>query len=139
MEQSFKGADNKHYNLSPLTLGDLRKFVSFVQYKPWQDFQDLKERLEPDDFKQESQKLLHECAQKRLSESSPEVQDAMGTVDGASQLLFYSLKRNHPTLTAEDVGEIITLQNLDEVSDKISVISGLAPSAKKKSTRKKTS
>lgn len=126
MDESFKGADGKHYNLSPLTLGDLRRFTQFAQYKDYQDFQNLKDRLPPDDFATESKRLLTECSRKHLTEDSPEVREAMKTLDGSLYLLFLSIHRNHPTLTYEDLSEVVTLALMPDVAEKLSILSGLA-------------
>ena len=125
MENSFKGADNRYYNLSPLTLGDLQAFTRFVQYRDWQQFQDLKEQLPQDEFTAESRRLLQEANKRRFNESSPEVQAMFASLEGSVYLLYLSLKRNHPTITYAEVADVVTIPVAQEASEKLAVISGL--------------
>lgn len=131
MDCSFQGADNKHYNLSPLTLGDFRRFTLWVQYRDYDNFLTLKEKLTPEDFAVESKRILSECSAKRLTESSQEVQAAFATLEGVTYLLYLSLKRNHPTITAVDVGDVLTMTTANEAGDKLAVLSGIPDIGKK--------
>ena len=125
MQDSFQGADNRHYNLSPLTLGDLQSFTRFVQYRDWQQFQTLKDDIPQDEFAAESRRLLQEASKTRLNESSPEVQAMFASLEGSVYLLYLSLKRNHPAITYPQVADVVTIPVAKEASEKLAVLSGL--------------
>ena len=131
MDESFKGSDGKHYNLSPLTLGDLRRFTQWAQYRDYESFQSLKDRLPPDDFQAESKRLLSDCSRKRLTESSPEVQELFATLEGSVYLIYLSVKRNHPTITAGEIADVVTLPIVRDVADKLLILSGMGNESKK--------
>jgi hypothetical protein len=131
MDCSFIALDGKHYNLSPLTLGDLRAVTRHVQYQAWQDFQELKDQLDPEAFRAESQKLLHECSKNRLTEGSPEVSDYLKTLGGVVYLLYLSVKRSH-NLNYDQLCDILTPEIAIEAGDKLLAVSGMLDDSKKK-------
>jgi len=118
-------AKEQRYHLSPLSLGDMRAFKEWVQLKPWFALQALKDKIPAELFEPESKRILSSCMDKELTESSPEVEEAMSTSEGITQLVYLSLRRNHPGLSAETVGKLLTTRNLPEVAEKLMACSGM--------------
>lgn len=125
MDFSFEAKDQR-WHLSPLSLGDMRRFKEWVQLRPWITLQNQRERIPSDLFGAESARLLAACMNKEIKEGSPEVSEAMETSEGITQLVYLSLKRNHPKLTTDEVEELLTTRNLKEVSELLVTASGLA-------------
>ena len=134
MDSSFKGADNKVYHLSPLTLGDLKSFANYCAFRPYYM---MKEQADEAgiDVTGELKRCFADCANKGSRLDSSSVDEASNTIDGAIHLLFLSLRRNHPSITTDTVGEIVGFDKLGDVSDLLMVVSGMAD-AKKKSKAK---
>lgn len=125
MDFSFIGSDKKHYNLSELTMGDLTDGLPlWVQFRPFERFQQLKSKLPPEQFEQESNRLLIECSRKNYNFNSPEVNEMASTMEGSCFLVWQSLKRNHPEITFDKVKELVTPVNFPEVNIKLQVLSG---------------
>lgn len=125
MEDTFKGNDNKSYVLSPLTLGDNKRFAKWVQYKRWEKFQSLKDVIPADQFVAESARLLTECNSKDLHESSPEVTATEHTLEGISYWIHLSLKHTYPDMSLEQTEDILTGNNVMDVWKQLAILSGL--------------
>ena len=135
MDFSFKGADKKAYNLSELTLGDLTdSFPLFVQFYPYEQFKKMETRIPKEQYEAQSSKLLNECSAKSCTINSPEVKAFLDTMEGTIYLSFLSMRKEHPTITLEQVKEILTPAIFPEVSVKVAVLSGFMgeETAKKK-------
>jgi hypothetical protein len=125
MDFSFKGSDNRVYHLSELTMGDLTDALPlWVQFRPFERFQQLKGKLPPEQFDVESNRVLMECSKKTLNFNSPEVSELAATMEGSCFLIWQSLKRNHKELSFEQVKELVTPTNFPEVNIKLQVLSG---------------
>jgi hypothetical protein len=118
-------AQEKRWHLSPLSLGDMRAFKEWVQLKAWFMLQAYKDKLPPELYDAESKRVLTACMDKELQEDSPEVEAAMRTSEGIAQLVYLSLRRNHPAITAEQTADILTTRNLAEVADLLMACSGM--------------
>jgi hypothetical protein len=124
MDFSFE-AKEQRWHLSPLSLGDMVKLKTWVQFYPYECLQRQRDRMDPETFKAESSKLLLECAFKRTNERSPEFAELLETPEGIAQLAFLMMKRNHPALTIEETQEVITSRNLEEVAHLVLAVSNL--------------
>ncbi len=69
MNNSFQAGDKVYY-LSPLTIGDLRSFGTWVQYKDYHLFQLLKGKFPDELFDMRSRELFNECAKKSATEAT---------------------------------------------------------------------
>jgi hypothetical protein len=141
---SFEAKDQR-WHLSPLTIGDMVKLKAWVQFYPWECLQKQRDRMDPETFNAQSSKLLLECAFKRVNEKSPEFAELLETPEGIAQLAFLMMKRNHPTLTVDDVQELLTTRNLEEVATLVVAVSNVGrkqpedPFAETKKPKKKIS
>jgi hypothetical protein len=122
---SFEAKDQR-WHLSALSLGDMRRFKEWVQLRPWFALQNQRDRIPPDLFDKESARLLQSCMDKEIKEGSPEVAAEMETSEGVTQLVYLSLRRNHPAITPDQVEDLLTTRNIKEVSDLLVAVSGLA-------------
>lgn len=125
MEFSFKGSDNKVYHLSELTMGDLTdELPLWVQFRPFERFKQLADRIPKEQYETESNRLLMECSKNSLNFNSPEVVEMAATMEGSCFLVYVSLRRNHPKITFQEVKNLITPTLFPEVNIKLQVLSG---------------
>lgn len=140
MDNTFIGADNQTYILSPLTLGDNKRFVKWVKYRRWEQFQELKDQLPAEEYSRESNRILQECNNKDLHESSPEVEELQLTVEGVAYLIYLSVRHTQPTITIDRIEEALTGNNARDVYQRLLVLSGIVakkndvPSAEQKNS-----
>lgn len=137
---TFTALNNTTYTLSPLVLGHFREFREWVQWLPYESFKRQKLRFENEgDYKEELAKLRGECARNRLREGSAEVISMQSEPEGIVKLICLSLKRNHPTVTEEEIESNLTIDGMKEAAEQLMIISGLVTEdeepAKKKTKR----
>jgi len=137
MENVFTGSDNKTYVLSPLTLGDNKRFVRWVRYRRWTLFQELKDQLPGPTFESESNRILQECNNLDLNEGSEAVTTLEKTVEGITQLVYLSLKHTYPAMTLDQVEEVLTPHIILDVYKRLMIVSGLMTQSKKNETEAK--
>lgn len=116
-EHKFTGKDDNEYTLTPLTLRDLGKFVSWVKFKPYRDAIEAgipEERLKViyEDCKRG--KVKEEVEEGKFEEfdihlQSSVVLDAMQDIEGIIKLLELSLSKNHPDVSFDEVCDEETL------------------------------
>ena len=125
MDFSFQGSDNKRYHLAELTLGNIATDLPlWVQFRAYEKFKLMKDKLPPDLYEQESTRLLLECSKLNYDANSPEVNKYLNGMEGACYMIYLSLKKNHTDISFEQVQELITMNNLPEVQIKIAVLAG---------------
>jgi hypothetical protein len=131
MEFVFHGTDGKRYELSPMTLGNMRQFKEWVQLLPYSFFLAHKDLMPPEQAAQEGSRVLKECLDRHLTEGSPEVTAAMDTMEGALHLLHLMLRKNHPTLTVEELEDVVTVSSLQHLGSLIKACNAVAGDEKK--------
>ena len=125
MDFSFQGSDNKRYHLAELTLGDYATDLPlWIQFRPYERFKLLKDKIAAQQYETESNRLLMECSRKNLDSNSPEVLSYLNSAEGACAVIYFSLKKNHKDITFEQVQQLVTMKNANEVQIKIAVLSG---------------
>jgi hypothetical protein len=140
LDNTFLGNDNQNYILSPLTLGDNKRFTKFVRYRRWEQFQELKDQLPADEFSKESGRILQECNSLDIHEGSDEVKRLENTLEGMAYFVYLSVRHSRSDVTVSQIEEALTGQNLPEIFRKLLVVSGIiakkndAPSAEKKNS-----
>lgn len=125
MDNTFVGNDNQTYILSPLTLGDIKRFTKWVKYRRWEQFQELKDRLPPEEFSRESGRILQECNSHDLHEGSEKVKQMERTLEGMAYHVFLSVRHSRSDVTVSQIEEALTGQNLPEIFRKLLVVSGI--------------
>jgi hypothetical protein len=125
---SFIGADGLTYNLSKFQFGDIVEFNRWVQYRPFHEFQLVRESIPPDIFERQCDRLIDECVHKSKDQIEAETKQYAKTIEGVSYMVFLALKRNHPTLKESQIQNIITEDNATEIGRLIGIVN---PSVKK--------
>ncbi len=110
----------KTYTMSPLTIGDLAEFAQWAEDRAIAKAE-KRIALMPDDKKAILQKAFDE------SDAGTTEARAMGTMDGIRMLSWLSLRRAHKDLTAEQVGDLVTMAELSKFRQRIDRLSGLEP------------
>ena len=123
---SFTGGDGKLYHLSKFRQADIIEFHKWVQYKPYFDFLSLKSQIDPALHNEQSRAILMDCSKKSKQQINDEAEQWQPTIEGGTHLIYLSLKRNHPELTAEHVSDIITTDNMEEVLQLLNVMNSVA-------------
>jgi len=112
----------KEYKVSPLTIDDLAEFeviVRSVRNKA------LLRSLEGSDLKDS---LLAEAigAAAARPVSLSDIDKNMGSMIGVRFLLWCALKKNHPELKLEEMGQLIDLDNFEEAAGIVAELGGKA-------------
>jgi len=112
----------KEYKVSPLTIDDLAEFETIVR----------KERNKALLESLESSKLRDSVIIEAIgaTASSPvslrDIDKHMGSMIGVRFLLWCSLKKNHPELKLEKMGQLIDLDNFEDALKIVSELGGKA-------------
>lgn len=118
--QTFTGKDDNEYSLSPLTLRDLGKFVSWVKFKPYRD------ALNADLPQEKCEQIKEECKRGKVKEEVSEgvweqfdihvqssiVISEMSSIEGAIKLFELSLHKLHPGILFDDICDPDTLLSI---------------------------
>lgn len=90
---------DKHYDVSPLTIGDMADILRFVQFQPYSEL--LKLGNVPSSYLVE---VLSECRSKAIKVEDEEFTKVLASIEGAIECAYLSLKHKHPDITREVVG-----------------------------------
>jgi threonine/homoserine/homoserine lactone efflux protein len=82
--------------------------------------------LTDDEYKARRATIIAECGNKHLTESSPEVAEALNSLEGGAYLIWLGLRRNHEKITYQDVLDNLTIETTKTASDTLGLISGLS-------------
>jgi len=123
MIEQITTEDGKVWSLSKLTVGDITEFKGFLRYARWHELNALKDQFPEDIVKEQLDRLFKECAQKTVSDD--DISSNAFALEGATYLLYLSLKRNHQGITREQCNEILTVNNLEDTITKLLTISGM--------------
>jgi hypothetical protein len=120
----------KEYKLSVLTIDDLADFEKRVKderlEKAIGSLQ--KAKVDPETIAKAAENMLN----KELT--IEQLQEAMGTVSGTRYLLWCALKQNHD-VKLENMGDLVDLDNIDDVTGIIQNLGGKAAEKAKNSRR----
>ena len=115
--------------LSLLTLGDLAEFERWVEGKA---FRLLADNLDDIDDSKLSEQIISQALNKIMrptedesSEFDKHVGKEMTKPSGMQYLLWLSIRKKDPEITMEEVGCLITLNNLEKIGFVLDRISGL--------------
>lgn len=128
-------ARGKVWIISPLTLGDLKRFARWVQFRPWNEFQEMAGVIPETQYQEELSALLKECVKNRVDIDSPEYKAAMQSPAGIAHLVYLSLAHKQPTITPAMCEELLTTRNVDEVAGKVIICSGFTTEEELKKTK----
>ncbi len=112
LEIKFEG---KSYWLTPFELEDMGEIVKKLTTIPFEDMARQMEALGDKLTDALSEQMLAH-AQRIADEShvgSPRFEGHLGTVAGVSEMLFLSLRRNHPDITRKEAVGMVTVKTLD--------------------------
>ena len=100
------------YHITPITIGDLADFESFIQSSQLKTFFEsgATKYMDADERKA----IVVEICTGGLGEGV--VAREMNTLSGVRFLLWKSLSRKHPNLTLEKVSSLVDINNLEEVA-----------------------
>jgi len=115
--------DGKVWSLSKLTVGDITEFKGYLRYARWHELNAMKEQFPEEIVKQQLDNLFKECAEKVVSDE--DFSSNAFALEGASYLLYLSLRRNHQGITRQECNEILTVNNLEDTITKLLTISGM--------------
>lgn len=121
----------KEYKVSPLTIDDLAEFETVVR----------KERNKALLESLESSKLQDSVITEAIgvTASRPvslaDIDKHMGSMMGVRFLLWCSLKKNHPELKLEEMGQLIDLDNFEDAAKIVSELGGKATKERKNARR----
>ena len=108
----------KEYKINPLTVRDLAEFEAYVRSKRLRMFLGESGNMPVE----ERAKIVRElCGQ---PPTDTEVAAEMSTLDGVRFLLWKALARSDPALTLDSVGDLVGVDNLNEVSGVLQAVSG---------------
>ena len=115
--------DGKVWSLSKLTVGDITEFKGFLRYARWHELNALKDQFPKEIVQQQLDDLFKECAKKTVTDE--DISNNAFALEGATYLLYLSLRRNHQGIAREECNEILTVANLEETITKLLTISGM--------------
>ena len=120
--------NGKEYTVKPLDIDDLAEFELFIKK---QRNKTVTESLKEAGIKEEliAQKIVESSA-KPIGLN--EIDGAMRTISGVRYLLWFGLKKNHPELKLDKMGDLVTLANFEEASSIVSEMGGRAVESKGK-------
>lgn len=128
----------EEYAFSPLTLDDLAEFES------WYESERMKRALDAlgDGAPGDRVQLISQMG----DAGAADIAQAMQSLRGVRQILWYSLRKRNPEMTPEDAGGIVNLANLDEMRSLLDKLVGLdsedtdnSPPAARRSARGRAS
>ncbi len=109
------------YTVMPLTMGDLAEFQSHMRAVRREDARAIiAEIADPAERLTAMRKM---CG---FAVAQDEMAAAMETFDGFRFLLWRCLRKHHPDLTTEAVGDLFTVTDMKELLPVVQAISGLA-------------
>jgi len=123
MIEAITTDSGKEYNLSRLTVKDMIEFKSSLRYAKWHELNNIKEQFPPDMVEKQLDRLFEECSSQKVSED--DIESNAFALEGASYLLWLSLRKNHEKITKEECAEILTVGNLEGIIKKLMILSGM--------------
>lgn len=109
----------KKYKASPLTIGDLAEFESSIKSERLKVFMEgTAEKLLPE----ERTKIITDLCSQGIEEA--EVVRQMTTLNGARYLLWRSLSKHDKKLTLDDVSNLVSMDNLLEITTIVQSLGG---------------
>lgn len=123
MIEQIAAPGGKSYNLSTLTVQDLIAFKSFLKYASWHGLYNIRHEFPEEMVNNQLEKLFEDCANVKITED--DMNTSAFAIEGARELLYLSLKKNHEDITREDCGNILSIGNLEGTIKKLLTISNL--------------
>ncbi len=123
MIETITTDSGKAYNLSKLTVKDMIEFKSSLRYAKWHELNNIRDQFPPEMVEKELDNLFHACANKTVTEG--DIESNAFALEGASYLLWLSLKKNHEKITKDECAEILTIHNLEPIIKKLLMLSGM--------------
>ena len=114
VEITLKG---KTYRLSPLTIGDLADFETWIKSRVISNARETVKGLDPD----ERLRMLSMIINQAISQE--DIQKAMSTASGGRYLLWLSLRKAQPDITLEKLDEVFDVSSIQEVLSVLDSIS----------------
>jgi len=108
----------KAYKVVPLSVRDVAEFESHVRSKRMKAAMPAVAEME----RSERLDLLRILAS--TPPTSLEVTEEMQSIEGVAFLLWRSLRKTAPSLTLEQAGDLVDMNNVEEVSTVIQAVSG---------------
>lgn len=110
--------DGQTYNISPWTYRIQGEFEKYMERKAVETFKLLSECMTPEERAVELAALRREIVSGEYSFGSDTIARALNSVGHLTYLFYLMLKPNHPEMTVDKAGEIVS-SNLGEMMDKI--------------------
>ncbi len=129
----------KTYRMRPLSIDE------FAQFERWVDDAPIRQAVRNlDGLSPELQTKMLQQAQEaasRTSQDSPEKRQGriaaqMTSMSGISYLIWLSLRREQPDLSLEAVSQMLTLDKLPYVQQRLDEINGFSSPSRKRASRK---
>jgi hypothetical protein len=124
MSDFYFEVKGKKWFVEALAAGDLKKFATWAQYKPYNDFRAQKDNCDPEDYREISREILRDCSTNTYKVGSTETADAMRTPEGAAFLVYLSLVKTYPTTTPAEVEDLLDTTVLEEAIQQVMLASG---------------
>jgi len=107
---TWTGPDGKVYKIKPLTIGDLAALEGWIKSEKLRCFLEATKDLDPT-MRQTS--LVDLCSKQPTQD---EITYGMTSMEGIRFLMWRSLSKSHPEITLDYIGNMITTDNIAEVS-----------------------
>jgi len=130
MQTEIKAPSGKMYNLAPLALEDIIDLKAYCQYLPWHTLYEHKDQFPNGYIDKQLDRIFDDCAKQTVTEA--DIDKHVSTLEGARELLYLSLRRNHDNLTRAEAGTILTLDNFQDIVKRLLVLSGMWEEGDKK-------
>lgn len=118
------------YLIAPLEVSDLGKLETWVSELPLRKAKRQIEVLGDSLTPEIKEKILNEAIEKsnnQIDISSEKAQAALESLAGVGYLLFLSLRKNHPEIKENEAIDLISMDTLKDVKDKLDLSNSLFP------------
>ncbi|HAI11074.1 MAG TPA: hypothetical protein DCM28_05175 [Phycisphaerales bacterium] len=113
---------SKTYKMRPLTIADLGDFENWVRQKIIANSMHAARDLPARDRRDLTSEAIN--AASRVTYDSREAQGMMQSIEGAGQLIYLSLRHEHPDITREQVvSKLANVQQFSNLADSLMKIS----------------
>lgn len=120
------GADGNTYKFSPVTLADLSEYIEWYKWKEFEEAKVNTKGLDETTRKEFLHEIFKRCIEKVYDFNDSAILTSLASMTGALKLIYYSLRKNHPDISEKDVSNIIDISNIDVLSERINIVSGLS-------------
>ncbi|MFG0247841.1 MAG: hypothetical protein ACF8OB_03055 [Phycisphaeraceae bacterium JB051] len=110
------------FKMRPLTIGDLGEFENWVRQKVISNAMYASRGLDPAEKRELTGQAIN--AASRITYDSDEAMGMMQSIEGASHLVYLSLRHDHPAITREQVvNKLSNIKQFTEVAENLMKVS----------------